>query len=712
MPSQQRDEYLARFRYLSRSATEFPTAQEVQRRLAICKDCEFYAVDGENIGRCKFKRCENPGGARIVFTCPLAKHRCPRDRWIPRGAVMPLVSVCMASREEGAEITATVRSALDSATGPIEIIVCDDASTDGSCDDVAAIDPKRVTLFRNERPRGAGWSMDRCMKAASGEVIFKIDAHMRFEQGLFHGLAMVALKENAIVCAVTKGLNEGEKSKLRGGATISFADWAFRPYEIALDWQPPPTDGKIERRLAVMGACYGMPRTVWEIMGEYPSTVGIWGAEEQAMAAWAWLHDVPILVVPGWEAKHLYRFKQPIPWGGPSVSMRALNVLVNLLRLFEWETYAGVWRTKNALELDTFDKLRLAQCEIEERKKPHVWKRGRKRTDAEFFRDVMHMPAVATEAGAVERIRPISVILAVRNEGDEVLKTVCSFVNQAQSRFEMVVVDDASVDGSVGPDFVARVKGHVKGQWRQDIEKRIKVIRHETPIGSSASRAEGIRAASGEIYSIWDGHQRMNTLHGIEKLATTAQALGGIVIPAVRNMGNPIDGKHTYGAKFQLKGEPWGILNKHLETPPADTVERRQAIIGCGYTFTRETLEALGDWPELPGVWAYQEQWLGFRAYFLDIPCWIRGDVKTEHKYKKEFNYVCTRQDSHGNGHFCLAVHFPETYETFWKLRLPKDIYLADCGAEREKWLAFRRPKNEKDFFRECLGIETWPPTA
>jgi len=629
----------------------------------------------------------------------------------------PFISICIASRQEGPEVRATVEDVLASAAGPIEVIVCDDASTDGSCDGLDKLE--NVTLLQNDKPRGAGWSMNRAMQAAKGDVLFKIDAHMRFERGMLHGLARYALEHNCIVCGTVKGLGEG---KLRGGAVIHFADWAFRDHEIGLNWRPPPEGDRPERRLALMGACYGFPRKIWNLMGEYPSTAGIWGAEEQAISAWAWLHDVPIYVVPGWEAQHLYRYKQPIPWGGPPISDRSLNILVNMLRLFDWETYKGVWRDPSLHLLAPEHQMALKLYEADEQVKPHVWKRGRKKTDAEFFRDVMHMPAIVTNRGAVKRLRPISVIVAARNEGPEVLKTVCSFINQGQSRFEIIVVDDASTDGSIPPDFPDQVKKHVKSWWREDIHKRIKVIRHDVPQGSSRSRAEAIRIARGEIISVWDGHQRMNTWLGIEKLATTAQERGGIVVPAVRNLGNPIDGKHTCGARFQLKGEPWGILNKHLEKRPEempphdsdfenhDAIERRVAVIGCGYTLTRETLEALGGWPELPGVWAYQEQWLGFRAYFLGIPCWVRCDVRTEHKFKKEFNYRCTRQDSHGNGHYVIAIHFPETYEGFWRARLPKDVFVPDYRAERERWLRFPRIKTEQDFFRECLEIDEWPP--
>ena len=89
-----------------------------------------------------------------------------------------LVSVIYASRQEGDEVYATVKSALDAATGPIEVIVVDDASTDGSCDHIEELSTlgKSVKWIRLNSPVGAGMARNIGFAAARGRVVVSSDA--------------------------------------------------------------------------------------------------------------------------------------------------------------------------------------------------------------------------------------------------------------------------------------------------------------------------------------------------------------------------------------------------------------------------------------------------------------------------------------------------------------------------------------------------------
>src|SRR5436305_10100004 len=89
----------------------------------------------------------------------------------------PRVSVVVVSRNEGAELEATVTNLLDTLPAPHrELIVVDDGSDDGSTDFLDAL-PEVIVL----RSDGIGVARARNHGGfkASGDVIVFSDAHMR-----------------------------------------------------------------------------------------------------------------------------------------------------------------------------------------------------------------------------------------------------------------------------------------------------------------------------------------------------------------------------------------------------------------------------------------------------------------------------------------------------------------------------------------------------
>ena len=95
------------------------------------------------------------------------------------------VTVVIPSKNEGDWVRATVEAVLQVSGGLLrEVIVVDDGSTDGSCqNDVTAI-PRSVPLYV-KRTSGRGASLARNVGAAeaSGDVVVFLDAHSRPEAG-------------------------------------------------------------------------------------------------------------------------------------------------------------------------------------------------------------------------------------------------------------------------------------------------------------------------------------------------------------------------------------------------------------------------------------------------------------------------------------------------------------------------------------------------
>jgi len=85
----------------------------------------------------------------------------------------------------------------------------------------------------------------------------------------------------------------------------------------------------------------------------------------------------------------------------------------------------------------------------------------------------------------------VSVIIPVYNGAHVVAEAVQSVLNQSYRNLEVLVVDDASTDGS--PDAI-----------RHFDDRRIKLIRHARNAGVDAARKTGLDASSGDIISCLD----------------------------------------------------------------------------------------------------------------------------------------------------------------------------------------------------------------
>lgn len=88
----------------------------------------------------------------------------------------PRVSVLMTLYNKGPFVADAIRSVLASTYSDLEILVVDDASTDGGADTVRAIDDRRIRLLTSERNTGRPAAANRGYDAAHGEFIAILDA--------------------------------------------------------------------------------------------------------------------------------------------------------------------------------------------------------------------------------------------------------------------------------------------------------------------------------------------------------------------------------------------------------------------------------------------------------------------------------------------------------------------------------------------------------
>ena len=103
-----------------------------------------------------------------------------------RPEVMEPVSVIVPAYNESAGIEAAVRS-IAASTHPVEIIVVDDGSTDGTADIVEALGLPGVTLIRKENG-GKPSALNAGLRAASHDLVVMVDGDTVFEPETVHAL--------------------------------------------------------------------------------------------------------------------------------------------------------------------------------------------------------------------------------------------------------------------------------------------------------------------------------------------------------------------------------------------------------------------------------------------------------------------------------------------------------------------------------------------
>ncbi len=141
-------------------------------------------------------------GTSMVNVLTFPRLRPARPAWMPR------VSVLVPARDEAAVIAATVRRLLAQDYDDYEVIVLDDASTDGTADiarQVAGDDPRLRVLTGAPLPPGwlgKNWACHQLAEAASGDLLVFTDADTRWEPDALRALVAAFERHGAEMVTV------------------------------------------------------------------------------------------------------------------------------------------------------------------------------------------------------------------------------------------------------------------------------------------------------------------------------------------------------------------------------------------------------------------------------------------------------------------------------------------------------------------------------
>ena len=103
----------------------------------------------------------------------------------------PLVSVCIPTHDDSGVVADALRSALRQAYSPLEILVVDNRSSDGTWEIVKALaaDDRRVRTLRNAENIGMARNFSACVRAANGEYVLILCADDVLQDGCVELLA-------------------------------------------------------------------------------------------------------------------------------------------------------------------------------------------------------------------------------------------------------------------------------------------------------------------------------------------------------------------------------------------------------------------------------------------------------------------------------------------------------------------------------------------
>jgi glycosyltransferase involved in cell wall biosynthesis len=212
-----------------------------------------------------------------------------------------LLSVIITAHNEGDEVLLTCQDIHERAGCPVEIIVMDDGSTDGSCDNL----PSYVKVIKNKKKTGVAPARNQGVKEATGEALMFLDAHMRVLPGIPAKMMLAALEKQALIVPGVAPLY----NSVRGANWV--CRWQFRGGYLRAGWYRN-CKADFEPADCFVAPGWLVSRREWAKIGLWPAALSGWGSTEVCKGIQAFMAGVPMLVMK--EAVVWHRFRGRFPY--------------------------------------------------------------------------------------------------------------------------------------------------------------------------------------------------------------------------------------------------------------------------------------------------------------------------------------------------------------------------------------------------------------
>jgi glycosyltransferase involved in cell wall biosynthesis len=317
----------------------------------------------------------------------------------------------------------------------------------------------------------------------------------------------------------------------------------------------------------------------------------------------------------------------------------------------------------------------------------------------------------------------LTIVIAAHNEDFRLWKTVESCIQSCFGLdYELLVVDDASRDGSV-EEALRRFPN-------------LEVICHERRLGASPAKAAGARRARGEVLVFLDGHVKPAP-DAIPRLVRDIEETEGqaVITPAIAALDceswtYDLDQVgHGYSLELESLACGWMGLSELRSVREGKTVfYESPAAIGCALAVGRQLYNKVG------GFDPHMKHW-GVEDLDFSLKIWLMGNLILHdpqavigHRFRESFDnytvpveHVLVNQLRLARKNFTQAVWaewvdrcrlrnpggLPDYPEGLWARAW--EVFEADrASADQERALLLGRRPRDEFWFAERFGL-AWP---
>jgi dolichol-phosphate hexosyltransferase len=173
------------------------------------------------------------------------------------------LSILMPVYNEARTVQAVVKRVLDvEFPCPVEVVIVDDASTDGTAEILAHLDDQRLVKLRHRANRGKGAAIATAVAAASGEFLVPLDADLEYLPEEIPQLLEPVLRGEAEVVYGSRGFGSHSSYSfwyvMGNKAVTTVANVLFNAYIADLETCFKLMPAELLRSLRIRSAGFGM----------------------------------------------------------------------------------------------------------------------------------------------------------------------------------------------------------------------------------------------------------------------------------------------------------------------------------------------------------------------------------------------------------------------------------------------------------------------
>ncbi|WP_262691958.1 glycosyltransferase [Kordiimonas aestuarii] len=254
---------------------------------------------------------------------------------------MPKLTAVICFANEGEEVENTARGIRQTCGDEVDILLINDASTDG-VDYETVADRYHCRYLVNEEQIGPAHARHKGASWAKTENIIFLDSHMRFYADDWHHIIndIIDNDPNALYCTRSRPLKQG--GVYEGGVVGHGASLVFEQEDFNKSLQPKwNTDQLAESGTSyipcILGGNYASRRDYFLGIGGYRG-LHRYGGEEALVSMKSWLSGGTCQLIEDVEIGHIYRDEKGAPWSG-NIKYYHFNKLATAAILFELKEY-------------------------------------------------------------------------------------------------------------------------------------------------------------------------------------------------------------------------------------------------------------------------------------------------------------------------------------------------------------------------------------